>query len=380
MSAELRYRVYGTASLRRVWGDWLVYRKLAPADPRLPTLDDLRGPLGLEEGQIPRKSEPAYGRVVAEMLRQARRLDLPARRVERLVYIGDTRMNDGTAFRNLCAAGGWPGWAFIGADVPGQLPQVEVQGDLYLSNRWAALPGFLRFLEERDFPLDAGTAVVIDMDKTAVGARGRNDRVVDAARVEAVERTVAGLLGDSFDRRAFLTAYETLNRPRYHPFTGDNQDYLAYICLMLGAGLFTLGGVTQAVQAGRWRQVTDFLAQVERERERLAAVGLLEVHEQVWQCVQAGDPTPFKPFRRNEYLTTAARYGPLPGTSVEEVLEQRIVLTQEVLAAADFLRARGALIFGLSDKPDEASCPTPEQARQGLRPLHHLESLVVGEV
>jgi len=222
----------------------------------------------LEEGQIPRKSEPAYGRVVAEMLRQARRLDLPARRVERLVYIGDTRMNDGTAFRNLCAAGGWPGWAFIGADVPGQPPQVEVQGDLYLSNRWAALSGFLRFLEERDFPLDAGTAVVIDMDKTAVGARGRNDRVVDAARVEAVERTVAGLLGASFDRRAFLAAYDTLNRPRYHPFTGDN---------------------------------------------------------------------------------------------------------------ADFLRARGALIFGLSDKPDEASCPTPEQARQGLRPLHHLESLVVGE-
>jgi hypothetical protein len=50
----------------------------------------------------------------------------------------------------------------------------------------------------------------------------------------------------------------------------------------------------------------------------------------VRRAVQAGDPTSFKAFRFAEYGTTSARFGDLPGASVEQVLEQRIVITQEV--------------------------------------------------
>ena len=56
------------------------------------------------------------------------------------------------------------------------------------------------------------------------------------------------------------------------------------------------------------------------------------------------------------------------------------MITQEVREAAAALRERGALLFAVSDKPDEASVPNEAQAEAGMKALHHLETLVVGEV
>jgi len=361
-------------------GDLVVYRNLIPADVRLPSVADLREHLDLDENTIPRKAEAEYARVVAEMLQHARALDRPGTTIRRLIYLGDTRLNDGTAFRNLCAAGEWPGWAFIGRDEMNRPPQVRAEGRLYLSNRWSALPDFLRFVEKKGFALDEETAVVVDVDKSAIGARGRNDKVIDEARVEGVKRTVAEFLGPRFDEGAFRTAYDELNRPTYHAFTADNQDYLAYICLMLGAGLSQLDGLIHKVKTGSMQRFSDFIAQVQNHRSELVQTGLTSMHDDVWRRVQVGDPTPFKAFRYNEYLTTVARFGDLPGATVEEVLAQRIVITQEIRQTATALRERGALIFGVSDKPDEASLPNEAQAGAGMKPLHHLETLAVGEV
>ena len=44
------------------------------------------------------------------------------------------------------------------------------------------------------------------------------------------------------------------------------------------------------------------------------------------------------------------------------VLAHEIVITAEVAVVARLLGERGALVFGISDKPDEASTPTPEDA------------------
>jgi hypothetical protein len=379
MNTTMTYTTHGLTSLHEILGDLVVYRNLVPADDRLPSVAGIRDHLGLDEGRLPRKAEPAYGRVVAEMLRRARRLDLPGTAIRRLIYVGDTRMNDGTAFRNLCAAGEWPGWAFIGRDEAHRPPRVEVEGALYLANRWSALPDFVRFLEGRGFVLDEATAVVIDVDKTAIGARGRNDQVINEARVEGVQRTVADLLGPGFDEGAFRAAYDELNQSAYHAFTADNQDYLAYICLVLGAGLFELDALVHEIGAGSIQRFTDFIARVESRRSELAQTGLASIHADVWRRVQAGDPTPFKAFRYNEYLTTVSRFGDLAGAAVEEVLAQRIVITQEVRETAALLRDHGALIFGVSDKPDEASLPNEAQAQAGMSPLHHLETLAVGE-
>jgi hypothetical protein len=313
------------------------------------------------------------------MLQRARALDRPGMAVQRLIYIGDTRMNDGTAFHNMRAAGDWPGWAFIGREEASSPPQFELEGSLYLANRWSLLPQFLQFLEDQEFGMDEGTALVIDVDKTAIGARGRNDRVIDEARVEGVKRTVAHLLGPRYDEVAFRAAYDELNQPAYHPFTTDNQDYLAYVCLMLGAGLYELDALVREIASGTMQHFIQFLEQVGERSGEVEAAGLAPVHEEVARSVRAGDPTPFKAFRHNEYLTTVARFGDLPGMDTVKALALRIAITQEVRAVALALRTRGVLVFGVSDKPDEASLPNQAQATAGMKPLHRLDTLAIGE-
>ena len=375
-------RNYGYTSVYEFLGDMVVYRNLAPVDPRLPPLAEIRQRVGLPAGLTPRKSQPEYARVMAYLLRRARALDAPGTPIEQLVYVGDTRLNDGTAFANLCRAGDWPGLAFIGSerDEPAHIEIVEQDGStLYLANRWAALTDFDRFCRKQEFPLDARTAVIVDLDKTAFGARGRNDHVINQARVEAVRRTVGDLLGDNFDPQGFQAAYDCLNQTEFHPFTTDNQDYLAYVCLILGSGLYGLKPLVAEVRAGRLTTFEQFIAGVDGRAGELPPA-LRRIHNRVYARVRQGDPTPFKAFRYNEYQATVERMGQLDDDApVAELLEQEIVITQEVREVALAWRERGALLFGLSDKPDEASIPTDDLAAQGYRAIHRVETHAVGE-
>lgn len=375
---------YGLSALADFWGDFIVYRNLKPADPRLPALAGLRQELGLPVGVTPRKNEPDYARVVAAILKRARQLTLPGADIRRVIFLGDTRLLDSTAFANLCEAGGWPGLAFIGSETAAPFaPQTERMSGgqvLYLSNRWAALDeAFRAFVVEQGFVIDEYTALLIDMDKTALGARGRNAAVIDNARVQAVEETAAGLLGEAFDLQAFRAAYDLLVQPEFHPFTADNQDYLAYTCLILGSGLETLEGLVSRIRVGEMRDFQQFIAEVDGRASALSPT-LVAIHKEISANVQAGDPTPFKTFRYNEFRITSARMGWLPEEApVEKLLGEEILLTREVRDLALDWQARGALVFGLSDKPDEASLPTPQLAAQGFVPLHHKQTHVVGE-
>jgi hypothetical protein len=372
---------YGRTSVHEFLGDFIVYRNLVPLDGRLPPLEKVRPLEGLQEATIPRKSAPDYARVIVHLLRQARVLDWPGATIERLVYVGDTRLNDGTAFANICRAGAWPGLAFIGAerDAPAQVEVVEQEaGTLFLANRWSAVADFDRFCREQGFGLDERAAVIVDLDKTALGARGRNDRVIDRARVEAVRRTVGDLLGAGFEPESFEAAYNCLNQPEFHPFTSDNQDYLAYVCLILGSGLYDLKLLVDGVRDGRMVSFQQFIAEVDERAGQLPS-DLRGIHAGIYGCVQQGDPTPFKAFRYNEFLTTVGRMGQLDdNTPVAELLANEIVVTQEVREMALAWRGQGALLFGLSDKPDEASVPPDELAARGYRPIHRMETHAVG--
>ena len=374
-------RNYGLVSVYEFLGDLIVYRNLAPMDSRLPPLEEVRPQVGLPEGLIPRKSEPAYARVIVHLLRQARALDAPGTSIERLIYVGDTRLNDGTAFANLCRAGGWPGLAFIAAerDDPARVEiDEQAEGTLYLANRWGALVDFDRFCRERGFPVGERTAVIVDLDKTALGARGRNDHVIDQARVEAVRRTVGDLLGDDFNAEDFQTAYDRLNQPEFHPFTADNQDYLAYVCLIIGSGVVRLEPLVTEVRAGRLATFQGFIAEVDARAGELPA-NLRGIHSGVYARVRQGDPTPFKAFRYNEYRITVERMGWMDDDSaVAALLEREILITQEVREMMLTWRAQGALLFGLSDKPDEASVPTGELAAQGYQAIHRAQTHAVG--
>lgn len=386
-------KLFGKATVSDFLDDCIVYRNLVPVDKRLPDLATLGPQVGLAPGRVPRKSEPDYARVIVALLQQAsgigdrcsvsgNRYSVNGNRsVKRLLFIGDTRLNDGTAFANICRAGGWPGIAFIGSETadPAHVELVEEENRLlYLSNRWSALYELDRFCAERGFVVDEQTAVIVDLDKTALGARGRNAHTIDQARVQAVQDTVADLLGADFDESRFRTNYDQLNQVRYHPFTTDNQDYLAYICLILGTGLVELGEVETAVAQGNLTSFDQFIKQI---NERVADLppALATIHHDIYTNTQAGDPTPFKPFRRSEYRTTTARMGFLPDdTPVEQLLAEEILITREVLAVCLNWRKQGALLFGLSDKPDEASMPTAELAAQGHVPIHRQPTHVVG--
>jgi hypothetical protein len=373
---------FGRTSISEFLGDWLVYRNLVPVDPRLPALETLRAEVDLPPHQIPRKSEAGYARVIVRLLQAAQRLRGITAPIRRILFIGDTLLLDGTAFANICMAGGWLGLAFIGSEntgIPSQAITPNQTGQsLYQANRWEALHDFDRYIAAHGFPIDGSTAVIVDIDKTALGARGRNGHVIDAVRVQAVQNTVAGLLASAFDPQAFRAAYDLLNQPEFHPFTTDNQDYLAYICLILGSGLYRLGDVVDEIHLGRLASFEAFIARVNVCASALPP-SLAAIHAEIYANVRNGDPTPFKSFRRNEYLTTIRCFGALPDdTPLQTLLDGEILVTQEVRSTALDWLARGALLFGLSDKPDEAAIPTPELAASGSLSIHQAKTHAVG--
>jgi len=369
------------AKLADFLGDNVVYRNLEPADSRLRGLKDIWPQIGLEAYRIPRKVEPEYAAAVLHVLDQARALCGQTQPFERLLYIGDTRLLDGTAFRNLRAASGWPGWAFIASENMAAEPRVEIEGDLYLSNRWSALADFLDFVQKQGLSLDQRTVTVIDLDKTSLGARGRNDRAVDAARVDGVRRTVQEALGGEFDAQAFRSVYDELNQARYHSFTADNQDVLAYVCMMVVSGLYDYRQLLEDIDTNRLTTFDDFIEACQEilTRPQSGTAALQQMHTEVYGNYKQGDPTPFKSFRRREYLTTIARMDCLPDDApADQLLQEEITLTREVAQAAHWLKARGVLCFGISDKPDEASLPTPAQTEAGLLALHRTPMKVLG--
>jgi hypothetical protein len=368
--------MFERGSIHDILGDLVVYRNLEPVDGRLRGLREVWAEAGLDVYHIPRKAEPAYACVVLHLLRQAQALrsDEPLRR---LLYIGDTRMNDGRTIASLRPH--LPVRGFIAAEKTEEPERVEVSEGVMTANRWGALAGFLDFLEGEGFPLKEETAAIIDLDKTAFGARGRNSQVIDAARVEAVRRTAEEVLGGAFDEGAFRPLYDELNQQAYHPFTGDNQDYLTYICLMVSAGVYPFDQLLDDLASGRLATFAEFIEVCDRRLRTGEARGLLPVHQEVYANFRQGDPTPFKSFRYREYQATVARMDVLPdGADPQEVLEHEIVLTREVMEVAHLFRKQGGLLFGLTDKPDEASIPSPALAAQGYLPLHRVRMKVVG--
>jgi len=358
--------MFRRGTIHDILGDLVVYRNLQPADERLRTPQ-------LVGGAVPRKAEPAYAQAILRILGLAQALcsDQP---LQRLIYIGDTAMNDGQAIRNLGQH--LPIYGFIGHERMEESRRTEIGDRMMLANRWVALADFIRFLQGEGFAFDETMAVLLDLDKTAFGARGRNSHVIDAARVEAVRRTVEEVLGADLDEEEFRAVYDELNQARYHPFTADNQDYLAYICLMVSGGVYDFTQLLADLDAERLSSFAQF---IEACAGRAIGDELAPVHREVYANFRWGDPTPFKSFRYREYEETVKRMDCLSDDAGEErILAEEIVITREVANVCRFLRGRGVLLFGLTDKPDESSIPRPELAQKGYLPLHRVTMKVMG--
>lgn len=370
---------YGFASLQDFLGDRILFRNLNALDPALPRLDDLRKDVNLSPNIIPRKTSLDYARVIIELVKQARRQDGNPADIRHIIYVGDTRMNDGMAFRNICASAHWRGAAMIIAE-DDELSKLDQEQDensiIFFNNHWVNLRVFHLLLQMKEIELNEETVVLIDVDKTALGARGRNDAVIDEARVKAAQTVLQEILDYTFDVDEFVRVYSTLNQPAYHPFTGDNQDYLVYICLILLSGLFKLEDIVTDAHLGLLSNFDSFIDQVEQRCIDLP-VGVWEVHHEIYHLVKCGDATPFKQFRKMEYHTTSARMGQLPCQSpIEDLLQQEIVITREVQEFAVRCRKMGTTLFGLSDKPDEASIPSSQEG--DLKPLSQILTHMIG--
>ncbi len=361
--------VTGSGTIGDLLGDLVAYRSLRPCDERLA---DVPIP-----SIAPRKIEPEYARVVAALLQRARDLEAPGVEIRRIIVVGDNPPSDGAAFEHLCALTGWQGTALIVDERPApghpespdageaQPPSTE-QPQLLLSH-WSQLREWAH--SDAGKGIDERTVVLLDIDKTLLGARGRNDAVIDDARGVAMRATVAAKLGPAFDGEAFDRARQTFNAREFHKLTGDNQDYVAYMCLVVAGGVFSTDEFQAAIMRGEITSIAQLVAAVETAAGA-GAQRLRAAHAVVAERIAAGDPTPFKEFREREYAETVGRMGQVAPMNIEERLRMELVLTGEVLDVARQWQSQGALIFALSDKPDEAALPSPELRQQGYHPLH----------
>lgn len=374
--------ISGKLKISDVYGNQLIYRSLEPLEKKLPGLRKAAGKMQLQNEGIPRKDEEDYARASLWFLEQSQKLQGKSTSFGELLYIGDSIYNDGQAYHNLQNLTGWKGSAFIGDEDLSRDPQFEVitENGLCTSNRWMGLALWLGWLVEQDFALDASTAIIVDIDKTVLGAKGRNDHVIDQVRLEGIYRTMNNILGNQFDQEAFERQYSLLNQSEYHQITADNQDYLAYICLVLNAKLVQIDELVSEIQENRIDNFEQFVRWVNSRLMLNPAGGerFRQVHEAVMMSFFAGDPTPFKRFRREEYRTTIERMGNLDdSTSLKDVLESEIAITREVVELSQWLMDRGCMILCMSDKPDESACPSRHLAHEFL-PLHEIETHCVG--
>jgi hypothetical protein len=330
----------------------------------LPRLAELRACLGLPENTLPRKRDADYGRVVFELLKraQAQRSDLL---LDVILVVGDTD-NDRRMAAHLRTASSLPVYAFIGADKPDQEPGYSWQGDTATATRWALLDDWRKQVAWQHAP-ESGvlpwgqTALLLDIDKTLLGPRGRYDDQINEARAEAAFRVAQVLFGDDLSEEGFSTLYNTLCGSEFHVLTLDNQDYVVYITLLLASGILP---VSEFVAGMNNDTLSNFSRLLEAVTPRIPAP-LVSLHAEIRTLHEAGDPTPFKAFRRTELAATAAR-----------MVSGRLTLCRELVALAQWMVEQGALCLAASDKPAESALPVPEQQEMGILPLHHTPARV----
>jgi len=369
---------FGVSTLAELVGDWVIYRSLEPLDRRLRGFKSAYYQMGFDEARIPRKLDPAYAKAAVWFLEQIQAMRNAELR--EVLFIGDTLSGDGQAFRNILAVSGLPGSAFIGNEQAGEPVRFQVEEGIATANRWSSLVEWLAWNLEQGRSLDQGAGVILDIDKTLLGARGRNDQAIDRARLEGIYRTIDSILGDDFDQALFEQHYHELNQPKHHNLTDDNQDYLAYICLVLNTGMIRYEELLEEMDKGclnsfeqftRWAETLILQGAVRNEAMR-------QVHEALMASLRQGDPTPFKRFRREEFVATLQHMNNLPDDiPAEERLAQEITITQEVREAALWLKERGCLLLSMSDKPDEASVPH-RTFHRGMPPIHRAPTHCVG--
>ena len=379
-------KVLGRASISDLLGGFIAYRSLCPMDARLrglpaaqPGCDPDRPSNGSERMlRVPRKGTEDHARAVAAFLHEAQRLshDGICKPPVRLLYVGDSSGSDASSFACLCRVTGWVGRALIVAETT-QAPKVRskrVDRNVVLfANRWETVCGFAEQAFADGYGVDQRTVVVVDVDKTLIGARGRNSTPLDRARLEALLHVAREATGGAIDERSLESNLRDLDRSSWHPLTADNQDVVAYLALVTATGGIGIGELR-----GTERTFASVIADISEWKHRLMP-GIRRIHESVAEQVELGSPTPFVAFRQSEYWATRERIlVEADGGSADVRLDEEIVMTGEVWQAVRGWQRHGCTVFGLSDKPDEACFPAGGSVSEEALPLHRIRMSIIG--
>ena len=147
--------------------------------------------------------------------------------------------------------------------------------------------------------------------------------------------------------------------------------------MLASAGVINPDQLSDQIRSGSLRSFEAF-ANILQARQPAFPRAIQETQADFYQSLQIGDPTPFKAFRHQEYLNTVTAMR-TPATFNDEQLKYTICITEEVRQFALACKQKGALLFGLSDKPDEASLPGEELAMLGYQALHRTPMISVSQ-
>lgn len=374
-------RIWPKCALADLFEDWIVYRNLRPLDRRIPGLEQVAQVWGLPQGWVPRKAkDPEYVCVLIQFIAWMQHVrNRPS--VQHLIYVGNRQSRDQATLRHWREWADVPVFSFLCEEDLEQAAGSTVDGGDMAANRWGAMADFAAFLRDEHVPLSASTAVVVDMDKTIIAARGRNSEPLNRSRVEGVQLMVQDVLGEAFEEPRFRAVYGELNQAKYHFFTEDNQDYVTYAALIASALIYSINDIVEDLAYERFTTFGGFL-DITRELLEASprAAGLWPVYQEVAARYAQRDPTVFKSFRAKQYESTLRRLDRLPADAPEEaLLAEEIVITREVWDWLDYARRAGASLLLISDRPDESLIPSEALRAQGCRPVHQLPLKVVGQ-
>jgi hypothetical protein len=242
---ESLMQIYGRHAVANIFRSFVAYRNIRPIDARLPGLISPNTQPRRRRRSLCQCGDDDFARPI-----------VTSSRIQRFMMIGDTRQSDGGTYLTIAKRSGWQGAAFICDEKRSKDPFYGISNDagVYTSNRWRHIDAFAA-----QHVVDQHTAIPIDLDKTFIGARGRNHQLIDAARLTALKSAVTTVLGNNYNDAVFSETYHRFNQPRFHRFTGDNQDFLAFICVMAGGWCVTPDGLQSMLEQGIMRDFSHYV-------------------------------------------------------------------------------------------------------------------------
>ena len=307
----------------------VVFRELNPLNSSLPNFEALKKELNLQS--LPRKKDKEYAKVLYRILKSAKDFS-------NIVYIGDTFLSDLTVIKNLKEYANEPVFGVItseGTPLPENHDTFVVFND-----KWANLPALV---EDK---IGGNSLVVIDLDKTFIGANGRNHLPIDKARTDAIVALGKNIF-EAPNRGEFLNLYQKIHSKEFLAFTEDNQDIVSILTLIIYSSVVSFEEFARFTKTGTFEE---FINKIDVKEPLLTYV------DEVRNNLKLNMPTLFPTFRKIELEKTVGRMDFLPvDTPLDALLSEEILITGEVYEVVDRALKKGATLFGVSDKPEIAS-------------------------